>query len=58
MLKECCGYFLHPLDVYEASPEKSPWTSRILLWKFERETVASLFVIIKKKRNRNYLLPA
>ena len=22
MLKECCGYFSHPLDVYEASPEK------------------------------------
>ena len=28
MKKECCGYFPHPLDVYEASPEQSPWTSR------------------------------
>ena len=26
--KECCGYFLHPIDVYEASPGQSPWTSR------------------------------
>ena len=22
--KECCGYFSHPLDIYEASPGKSP----------------------------------
>ena len=23
--KECCGYFSHSLDVYEASPRRSPW---------------------------------
>ena len=49
--KECCGYFLHPLDVYEASLGQSPWTSRTLLEKLERETAAGFFVIIKKKRN-------
>ena len=24
MPKDCCGYFSHPLDVYEASPGQSP----------------------------------
>ena len=24
MPKECCGYFSHPLDDYEASPGRSP----------------------------------
>ena len=55
MPKECCGYFSHPLDVYEASPGTSPWTSRTLQ-KLEWETAARFFVITKKKRNGSYLL--
>ena len=27
--KECCGYFSHPLDVYEASPGQTIWTRRL-----------------------------
>ena len=26
--KECCGYFSHSLDAYEASHGQSPWISR------------------------------
>ena len=28
--KKSCGYFSHPLDVYEVSPGRSPWTSKYL----------------------------
>ena len=51
MPKEYCGYFSHPLDVYEASPEQSPW-------KIKRKTAVSLVVIIKKKKIGKDLLPA
>ena len=28
MSKECCGYYLHPLNAFEVSPVQSPWTRR------------------------------
>ena len=46
--KECCGYFLHPLDDYEASPGRSPWTSKNCCRNLS-ENSASLFAIIIKK---------
>ena len=48
MPKECCGYFLHPLDDYEASPGRGPWTSKNCCRNLS-ENSASLFAIIIKK---------
>ena len=55
MLKECCSYFSYPLDVYEASSGRSPWTSRHCCRNSSKKLQQ---VIINKKKIENYLLPA
>ena len=58
MPKKCCGYFSHPLDVYEASHLNEILGRADIVVETRAKTAASFSVIIKEKRIGSYLLPA
>ena len=52
--QECCNYFSHPLDVYEANPGRNPWTSRHCC----RNLCEKLQQAFLKRKERDWKLPS